>query len=400
VLTTQLSEELPCSNLSVEDLLKTSGDQFKKILYVLCSVDSSDIGDVNANKRVATKLSDYLYSELSDVDVRNTQYATLNSLLVANYALAMSIKATYEKSTIPYAFKDISDFIEVYLENETSLTTPLQSLLQDKLNVDRWNTYLGYNSSSLQLYDEYDPQIDTMFSITYRKVLEAIDGYGVIYANALSESKIESSSSRSLFKYEAGLSKLLSKAGFTYTVGDDSSKNVVVNYLHYYLGFDVIGYNKKGNIEFNYSSGAINPEIATHLLDVESKMSNKSTLISLMKDHYAYLFEDKNNLGETMFDRIINDLLGTNADVPNLLKATNPDVITNLGSSSSSVFKLHTLNSAILVLQSIENGSFEIDVSRSKEAAKTRVISIIDMCLEELSDKVFIKAFGEYQLIT
>jgi hypothetical protein len=175
--------------------------------------------------------------------------------------------------------------------------------------------------------------------------------------------------------------------------------------MFYYLGFDVLQYNTKGKIEFKFSSGVINGDIAEYLTKLEANNKQaKLSIYNLIKELNTFVFID-NGSGTSFFDKFIDDLVGTPVDVIKIIDSKDNSIMNVLTKNAGSVFKLATLENAIGVKKLIESNTYSGTQADKKlslddeKAIKNKLNNVLDLCNLNLSENTFFTKFGEYLLI-
>jgi hypothetical protein len=388
-------------------LLKCDKDTFKQILRVISSVETSNISDnVNVNNNIADKLVEFLYGELADINTRNNNtFEVLNKLLCVNYALCNTLQAKHKGVSIPYSFEDIASFVREHLPDEISIVGPLNSLLQRTDDLASWSNYLGFNYANESLYEDHDMAIDSIFNILFRYIKKLFPSYPNVYAKAISSTLIKPQLNSKLNSYEYALAKMLKTTSYNYMVGTVESRAKLIDYMFYYLGFDVLQYNTKGKIEFKFSSGVINGDIAEYLTKLEANNKQaKLSIYNLIKELNTFVFID-NGSGTSFFDKFIDDLVGTPVDVIKIIDSKDNSIMNVLTKNAGSVFKLATLENAIGVKKLIESNTYSGTQADKKlslddeKAIKNKLNNVLDLCNLNLSENTFFTKFGEYLLI-
>ena len=143
-------------------------------------------------------------------------------------------------------------------------------------------------------------------SALQNEIKKVFPEYANVYSNAISKALNTSHLKRTLFKYENAIALLLSNSTYKYKVNDDKCRTEIIDYMYYYLGFSVIKYSKKGNIEFDYSSGFVNGDVGEFLTNLEIDNKRKKfpiyTLINMLN---TYVFiDDGTNSKKSYFDSL------------------------------------------------------------------------------------------------
>jgi hypothetical protein len=369
----------------------------KQVLRVISLVETSNIHDVNTNNSIADKLVDFLFGELSDVNTRNNlTYVHLNKLLCVNYALSKTLSAKATGVMLPYSFESLQEFITVELEDEPSLVNPLNSLMQRIDSSESWDTYLGYDSVLTTLFKGHDPTIDSLFNITFKAIKKLYPNYPNVYSNAISETFLNGNLKTKLLTYEKSIAQIFNKSSLKYTVGSEESRNTLIKYMFYYLGFNILQYSTKGKVTFKYESGVINPDIAEFLGDLETdNKSAKYPIYSLINMLNTFVFLDKGN-GVSFFDEFIAELVGDPEPCLQIAESTK-DVLTEV--NTSRVFMLGTLQQAITAKEYVNSKSYQAPMGVEVSLVKDRLTRIVDLCETELENHSFFVKSGEFLLI-
>lgn len=346
-----------------------------------------------------------MYDELSDTTVRNNNtYKSLNNLLCLNYAISETISfITVSKSSksssvkrIPFSLKEIKEFIQEHMYDYPNLISLINGLNIEAselntIDIDQWNNYIGYDSHLLKLFDDYDQSMESLFNNINKEINRVIPEYSKIFATTVGITFTEKSMHKTLFTYKEALSEMFSTKNKNFNFENEEARRKLLDYMFYYLGFDVIKLDKN-KIIFNISSGAINENVAEFLLTLKENKGSKSIYELIVELNDFIFIGDKD--GGFFNNVFLKDILGEKLNITAFIKNEySPKV--EIGEDK---LRLITLNNVITMKKALEKG-ISIDTSMNKEMIFEQLDKIIDMCVMNLEQHTFFSKFVEYLLL-